>query len=101
MVRVVLVSLAVALSACSTTQQAAPVGKARSGLVDYSLLSPGAEGQAALRYVNPSAQWSRYKKIMILPVTFWAGDKSMPGKDHTLSTHKYYHSLHQQMSQKF
>ena len=101
MVRVVLVSLAVALSACSTTQQAAPVGKARSGLVDYSLFSPGAEGQAALRYVNPSAQWSRYKKIMILPVTFWAGDKSMPGEDQQALCDYFYQSLHQQMSQKF
>jgi len=46
---------------------------------DYSLLTPPAEGSdqaAMLRYVNPSANWSSYNKIMIAPVTFWAADDS-------------------------
>src|SRR2546429_2485709 len=29
-----------------------------------------------LRYVNPSAPWGSYNKIMIAPVTFWAADDS-------------------------
>ncbi len=46
---------------------------------DYSLMTAPAEGSdqmAMLRYVNPSAKWSTYNKIMIAPVTFWAGDDS-------------------------
>ncbi|MFZ0657135.1 MAG: DUF3313 family protein [Candidatus Binataceae bacterium] len=46
---------------------------------DYSLLTPPAEGsdqKAMLRYVNPSANWGSYNKIMIAPVTFWANDDS-------------------------
>lgn len=46
---------------------------------DYSLLTPPAAGtdqQAMLRYVNPSANWASYNKIMIAPVTFWASDDS-------------------------
>lgn len=46
---------------------------------DYSLLVPPAEGsgqEAMLRYINPNVFWSRYNKIMIAPVTFWAADDS-------------------------
>lgn len=46
---------------------------------DYSLLQSGAPGsgqQAMLAYTNPSANFTSYSKIMIAPVTFWAGDDS-------------------------
>jgi hypothetical protein len=46
---------------------------------DYSLLTPPTEGsdqKAMLRYLNPSASWNSYNKIMIAPVTFWAADDS-------------------------
>src|ERR1700735_4280547 len=46
---------------------------------DYSLLTPptaGSDQNAMLRYVNPNANWASYNKIMIAPVTFWAGDDS-------------------------
>jgi Protein of unknown function (DUF3313) len=46
---------------------------------DYSLLTPptaGSDQNAALRYINPSANWASYNKIMIAPVTFWAADDS-------------------------
>jgi hypothetical protein len=32
----------------------------RSGLVDLRLLEPGGSKQAALRYINPDARWTRY-----------------------------------------
>src|SRR5260370_28950768 len=43
------------------------------------MLPPAAAGtdqKAMLRYVNPSANWSSYNKIMIAPVTYWAADDS-------------------------
>jgi len=46
---------------------------------DYSLMTPPAAGtdqQAMLRYVNPSANWNTYNKVMVAPVTYWAADDS-------------------------
>ncbi len=58
-----------------------PAAPAPSGFLgnDYSLLTAPTEGsdqKAMLRYVNPSAGWGSYNKIMIAPVTFWAADDS-------------------------
>jgi hypothetical protein len=70
--------LALIVASCATTEMAA-VKPANSGFLgnDYALLTPGetAKGQAGLRYFNPAAQWRRYNKMMIEPVTFW-GDEA-------------------------
>jgi hypothetical protein len=73
--------LAALTPSCSTTQQV-PIKQAeiqtgnKCGLLgsDCNRLTAGQEGQAALRYVNPDAAWSQYKKILIEPVTFWGSD---------------------------
>jgi hypothetical protein len=80
------------LAGCSQTAAPAPTiiqraqgetvaPPAPSGFLgsDYSLMTPPAEGsgqEAMLRYINPNVFWSKYTKIMIAPVTFWAGDDS-------------------------
>jgi Protein of unknown function (DUF3313) len=46
-------------------------------LGDYSQLKPGNEGQSALVYINPNAQWSKYTKVILDPVQF-------------LGQHRYY-----------
>ena len=70
---------ALLLAACGTTEQAkieqkdlkcAFLGPA------CSQLKPGAEGQVALRYVDPAVTWTRYKKVMLQPVTFWGAEGS-------------------------
>lgn len=67
--------LAFLLGGCAATEQVRDVE--RSGfLSDYSLLEPGGEGQAALRYVNPDARFGAYDKILIEPVTIWASESS-------------------------
>lgn len=58
-----------------------PEAPASTGFLgsDYSLLTPPAAGtdqQAMLRYVNPSASWGSYNKVMVAPVTYWASDDS-------------------------
>ena len=67
------------LSACSTTQKVA-VNQSDVNCVflanDCSMLTPGGKGQADLRYINPAAQWTQYNKILLDPVTFWAGDST-------------------------
>jgi hypothetical protein len=84
--------LAVFVAGCSQTtapepnviqraQGETPAPPPPSGFLgnDYSLLTPPTEGsnqEAMLRYINPSVFWSKYDKIMIAPVTFWAADDS-------------------------
>jgi hypothetical protein len=67
------------LSACSTTQKVA-VNQSDVNCAflanDCALLSAGGENQADLRFINPAAQWTQYNKILLDPVTFWAGDST-------------------------
>ncbi|MGZ8195656.1 MAG: DUF3313 family protein, partial [Methylosarcina sp.] len=64
------------LSACTTTQKA-PLERAsiNCGLLGdiCGRLETGGKDQASLRYINPAAQWTKYSKVMIEPVTFWGG----------------------------
>jgi hypothetical protein len=82
------VSILVVASGCAATQQAKSVEK--SGFLgDYSLLKEGqrsmlsesAEDQALLVYKNPAADWRKYKKIQLDPVTIWMSQKDSQLKD--------------------
>lgn len=74
--RFLLALVLIAMTACTTTQQANTVG--RSGFLDdYSILQKGAgDREALLRYVNPIADWKHYTKVMIDPVQLWLGEGS-------------------------
>ena len=70
------------VTGCASTQEAKSVEK--SGfLEDYSILkegerstfSQGAENQALWLYKNPSADWRKYRKIWLDPVTVWMSQK--------------------------
>ena len=71
------------LSGCAATQEAKSVEK--SGFLgDYSMLhegkrstfGQGSENEALLVYKNPAADWRKYKKIQLDPVTVWLGANS-------------------------
>jgi len=65
-------------------------------------LTPGSGGQFDLSYVNPNAQWSQYSKVLISPVTFWAGDSTtVSAADQQMLTNFFFTALQQQFSQKF
>jgi hypothetical protein len=72
---------------------------------DYSLLQPagaGSDQQAQLRYIAPNVQWSKYTKIMVLPVTFWADDDSkVSAKDQEILCNYFYVTLVQYLSKNF
>ena len=72
---------------------------------DYSLLQPAGQGsdqQAMLRYVNPSASWSSYNQIMVVPVTFWAADDTkVSGHDQQVLCDYFYVTLVQYLSKNF
>jgi hypothetical protein len=83
-----LIVFVIAISGCAATQEAKSVEK--SGFLgDYSKLkegerstfSQGAENTALLVYKNPNADWRKYKKIKLDPVTVWMSQKDSQLKD--------------------
>jgi len=98
------------ITACSTTQQApTPTtteqqAQLESGFLanEQSLLQPGAEGQANLRYVNPSVNWAQYTKIQLQPVTFWDSDQSsVSAADQQTLCNYFYNTLQTHLSKNF
>jgi len=57
---------------------------------------------ANLRYVDSSAAWKQYTKVMIHPVMFWAGDDvKVSPKDQTQLANYFYASLEKQLATKY
>ena len=80
--------LMVVVTGCAATQEAKSVEK--SGFLgDYSLLREGerstisesAEDQALWIYRNPAADWSKYRKVWLDPVTVWMSQTDSQLKD--------------------
>jgi hypothetical protein len=80
--------LMLGVTGCAATQEAKSVEK--SGFLgDYSLLkegqrsmvAQGAENQALWIYKNPAADWRKYRKIILDPVTVWMSGKDSQLKD--------------------
>jgi hypothetical protein len=76
------------VTGCASTQEAKSVEK--SGFLgDYSLLKEGerstikegAEDQALWIYKNPAADWRKYRKVWLDPVTIWMSQKDSQLKD--------------------
>jgi hypothetical protein len=67
--------LLVGLSGCAGTQQARSV-KESGFLGDYSILKEGKSDETLLIYKNPQADWKRYRKVILDPVTLWIGKDS-------------------------
>jgi hypothetical protein len=83
-----ILSLMLVVTGCAATQEAKSVEK--SGFLgDYSLLKEGqrstikegSEDQALFIYKNPAAEWRKYKKIQLDPVTIWMSQKDSQLKD--------------------
>ena len=103
------------LSGCSTTvestpeaakalESGAPLPPAVTGFFgsDASKLAPGPEGGAALAYVNQNAQWSKYAKIQLMPVEFWAAaDSKVSTADQQTLTTYFYNKLKEDLGQSF
>ena len=91
------------ITGCTTTQQVAVKEAGPSGFLgDTSLLKPGDKEQASLRYVNPSAPWTTYNKVLLEPVTFWGDDKTkISAKDQQMLCSFLQEQLYQQLSTKY
>jgi hypothetical protein len=103
------------LSACPTTVASTPqaakaveAGEALPPSVtgffgdNASKLTKGPEGGAALAYVNPNAQWSKYTKIQLTPVEFWAAaDSKVSESDQQMLTTYFYNKLKEDLGRSF
>jgi len=83
-----MMGLVLVVTGCASTQEAKSVEK--SGFLgDYSLLKEGErstfkegpEDQALLVYRNPAADWRKYRKVILDPVTVWMSQKDSQLKD--------------------
>lgn len=94
----------IGLVACAVTSQQSlsDVQKeaSRSGFLDnYSVLQPGKEGQARLRYQNPNADWKSYTGIFLEPVVFISDASShIDAKEQQVLTTYYYNTLKTHLS---
>ena len=62
----------------------------------------GEDAVMGLRYVNPNARWTEYKKVIIAPVSFWGGDDTGVSKADQLALTNYFtKALNDALSQKF
>jgi hypothetical protein len=61
------------MSGCASESSTQVQGNVRTSgfLQDYSMLTPGGEGQGISMYWNESADFARYDKLIIDPVTVW------------------------------
>ena len=91
------------ITGCAVTQQAPVQRVGASGFLgDTSMLTPGDKEQASLRYVNPAAQWTRYKKVLLEPVTFWGDDKTkISAKDQQMLCNFLHEQLSDQLGKKY
>jgi hypothetical protein len=117
---VLLVTAALFVSACATTQQ---VGVSNANYCPFlgatlcaKLVANGTPGRfssaavtgstddarADMGYLDPSAQWAKYDKVLLAPVTYWAGDdtKVSPDDQHKLVDF-FTQSLDQQLATKY
>ena len=98
--------LAGTMLGCSVTQKAAveKSSLSASGFLgpDYARLKPGGKDQTSLVYINPSAQWTQYRKILVMPVSFWGNEATkIPLADQQALCNFLYQALRDQLGKKF
>ena len=99
-------ALATAMSGCALTQQVQVSNQNYCPFLGSSLcakLTPtNNPNDVDLRWVNPNAQWTKYNKVLIEPVSFWGGDDTqVSAVDQRTLTNYFYKALEEQLSKKF
>ena len=114
-----LAAVAIAAAGCATTQQV-KVGERNycpflgqslcdrltptetPGRLSGAAVAGSGEPVAGLRYINPSARWTQYKKVLLEPVTFWGGDDTkVSPKDQDMLTDYFYQAIEQALAKDF
>ena len=71
-----MLALVIAISPGCQTPMKGKTAEPSGFLGDYSKLQPGKSGQAQLVYINPKADFARYTKIMIDPISIMGSENS-------------------------
>jgi hypothetical protein len=67
-----------------------------------SKLQPGPAGGPALVWIYPDAKWINYRKMMLMPVEFWAAaDSKVPTADQQVLTAYFYNALKANLEQNY
>jgi hypothetical protein len=69
-------SVVLVAGGCAQTSRAPDAQDSGFLGADYALLKPGKPDQAQLVYFRSGVEWSRYRKILLDPVTGWKGRES-------------------------
>jgi len=77
---IIVTGAALLLAGCAQTQESRDV-TVSGFLGDYSILRDGGEGEAALVYIDETADWASYDKIWLDPVTVWADEDRFEGEE--------------------
>jgi hypothetical protein len=104
--------LMIALASCSVTQKETPATPELSGSTTgnsgflspetYAKLQTGTKDQIGLVYINHSAKWSQYNKVMIAAVTMGLGpNDNVSEQDQQMLASYYYHALEKDLSKDF
>ena len=98
----VLFAAVLVLAGCGSSRPVRDV-QPQGFLGDYSLLTRGGSGEAALRYVNADADWASYDKVIVDPVTVWTagGATSIPEQDLKTAADYLYAQLRDELGQDF
>lgn len=95
----------IAVAGCSTTQRVKVKEPGQCVFlrpIVCQKLAPGGGKLADMRYVNPGVQWSRYDKVMVMPISFWGGDKDkLPASDRQALADYFHATLVAHLGQKF
>ena len=99
---------ALALVGCSTTQKVAVkqsdinCGFLGAECAKLTPMGKDDDKTAGLRYINPNAQWTQYKKVIIDPVTLWGGDTTkVSASDQQALVNFFSEKLHEELAKKF
>ena len=83
---------------CAQTSRAPDIADSGFLGADYALLKPGKPDQAQLVYLRPGVEWSRYRKILLDPVTGWKGKESagrgISAHDEQMLVNYFYSVIH-------
>ena len=106
LLRIILLSALALLIGCTTSQSKQARTVEKSGFLgDYSMLSPGGEGEALLFYENPEANWPSYNKIFLAPVAYYGGRETYPKgftrADLQKLVNRFYYILYNDLAQDY
>jgi hypothetical protein len=89
--------------ACQTTRQPRGAPEEHGFLGDYSMLQPGGDDQAKLRFVAPDANLKGYDSVILDSVTLWQSEatQKLSKEEAQALTDYLYEAVHRELSKDY